>query len=78
MMKFKRKLHAKSEMTLGEAEKFVMAEESSKGSQADSRSEPQIAAGLSTYKSQQILKPKPCVRCRTAHIQEEDCPAIKV
>ena len=27
-----RKLHAKSEMTLGEAEKFVMAEESSKES----------------------------------------------
>ena len=73
-----RKLLAKSEMTLGEAEKFVMAEESTKGSQADSRSEPQIAAGLYTLKSQQILKPKPCGRCGTAHIKEEDCPAIKV
>ena len=74
-----RKLLAKSEMTLGEAEKFVMAEESGKWSQADSRSEPQIAAGLSTYKSQQTLKPKPCGRCGgVAHIKEEDCPAIKV
>ena len=65
-----RKLLAKSEMTLGEAEKFVMAEESGKWSQADSRSEPQIAAGLSTYKSQQIFKPKPyhaqCYKFRSA------------
>ena len=35
-----RKLLAKTEMTLGDAEKFVMAEESGKGSQADSKSEP--------------------------------------
>ena len=73
-----RKLLAKTEMTLGEAEKFVMAEESGKWSQADSKSEPQIAAGLSTYKSQQIVKPKPCSRCGgTAHIEEDDCPAAK-
>ena len=41
-----RKILAKPEMTLTEAEKFVIGEESGKWSQLESRSERQIAAGM--------------------------------
>ena len=49
-----RKMLAKTEMTLEEAVKFVTAEESGKWSQLDSKSEQQMAAGISGYKSQQV------------------------
>ena len=42
-----RKLLAKPEMTLAEAEKLIIAEESGKWSQADSKSDKQMAAGIS-------------------------------
>ena len=79
------KLLARSELTLKEAEKFFMAEESGKWSQVDSKSDHQVVAGMSSFKQQQ--KSKPCVRCGgTVHISEgrvtEDsiksqCPAFK-
>ena len=60
-----RQLLARSE----EAEKFVMAEESGKWSQVDSKSDHQVVAGMSSFKQQQ--KSKPCVRCGgTVHISE--------
>ena len=51
-----RKRLVKSEMTLEKAEKFVMAEESVKWSQVDSKSEQQMTAGigLSKYKSDRL------------------------
>ena len=61
-----RKLLAKSEMTLEEAEKFVMAEESGKWSTLESGPEPQMAAGLSNYSKQQwqpLQKDKNCFKC---------------
>ena len=66
-----RKLLARSKLTLEEAEKFVMAEESGKWSQVDSKSDHQVVAGISSFKHQQQQKSKPCGRCGgTAHINE--------
>ena len=68
-----RKILGKPEMTLEEAEKFVIAEESGKWSQLESKSEQQMAAGISGYKSQQVQqqqvqKQKQCNRCgKKAH-----------
>ena len=45
-----RKILGKTEMTLEEAEKFVIAEESGKWSQLESKSDKQTAAGMSSYK----------------------------
>ena len=79
-----RKLLAKPEMTLGEAEKLIIAEESRKWSQVDSKSDQQMAAGMSSYKSQQVQqqqvqKQKTCNRYgRKAHSKEEPCPASEV
>ena len=68
-----RKMLGKTEMTLEEAVKFVTAEESGKWSQVDSKSDQQMAAGMSGYKSQQVQqqqvqKQKQCNRCgKKAH-----------
>ena len=43
----KRKILGKTEMTLEEAEKFVIAEESGKWSQLENKSDKQTAAGMS-------------------------------
>ena len=74
-----RKLLAKPEMTLEVAEKFVIAEESGKWSQVDSKSDQQMAAGMSRYKSKQVQKKKSCNRCgKEAHSKEEASPASEV
>ena len=71
-----RKILGKTEMTLEEAEKFVIAEESGKWSQLESKSEQQMAAGISSYKfqqiqQQQVQKKKQCCTCG----KDELCPA---
>ena len=72
-----RKMLAKTEMTLEEAVKFVIAEESGKWNQVDSKSDQQMAAGMSGYKSQQVQKQKPCNRCgKKAHNKERGLPCF--
>ena len=48
-----RKILGEPDKTLKEAETFVIAEESGKWSQLESKSELQMVAGLSNYKNQQ-------------------------
>ena len=66
-----RKLLAKSDLSMEDAEKFVMAEESGKWSQAESKSGQQVVAGMSRYKQEQQQQQRPCGRCGgAAHSSE--------
>ena len=74
-----RKILGQPDKTLKEAEKFIIAEESGKWSQLESRSELQMAAGMSNYKNQQeqqLQKKKQCSKCgNKPHGKDVICPA---
>ena len=71
-----RKILGEPDKTLKEAETFVIAEESGKWSQLESKSELQMATGLSNYKNEQLQKKKQCSTCgNKPHGKDGICPA---
>ena len=76
-----RKVLGQPDKTLKETEKFIIAEESGKWSQLESKSELQMAAGLSNYKNQQeqqLQKKKECSTCgHPPHGKDGIFPASK-